>query len=177
MTLDENDYLTYHLYTASKISSFKNTRIRSWVITTLTLVILAFLFFRSGNSFLATYFLLFAVLCLILFPVYSRWMYKKHYLKQVKEIYKHRFGVECYLSINDDNITEQDKTGEVRINTSQIEEINEISDYYFIQAKSGIAFVISKYKNDNIENIERAINSLIENKKIRHNIDLKWKWK
>ena len=177
MTLDENDYLTYQLYIASKTPRIRKTRIRSWIFTTITFALLAFLFFRSDNSFLTIYFLIAAGLSLIFFPVYSRWRYKNHYLKHIKETYKNRFGLECSLTITDDSITTQDKTGEVRINTSEIEEINEIRDFYFLKSKSGVSIIISKNKSENIETIEKAIKLLIQNKNIRHNIDLEWKWK
>jgi len=177
MTLDEQDYLTYQLYTASKTPRIKKARVRSWVFTTLTFVILAFLFYKSDNSFLGHYFLIAAGLSLILFPIYSRWRYKNHYLKYIKETYKNRFGVECSVNINDESISTQDKTGEAKINTSEIEEINEIKDYYFIKSKSGVSLIIPKNKSNNLENIENAIKSLVRNKGITHNIDLDWKWK
>lgn len=102
MKLDENDYLTYQLYTASKTSRIKKARIMGWIGTTVTFLLLALLFFKSDNYLLGNYFLIISGLCLALYPFYTRWRYKKHYLKYIQETYKNRFGEESTLEINDD---------------------------------------------------------------------------
>jgi hypothetical protein len=71
----------------------------------------------------------------------------------------------------------KDKTGEVKINNSEIEEINEIKDFYFIKTRTGTTLIISKVKTDDIDKIEREIKSMIETRGLKHNIELDWKWR
>lgn len=71
----------------------------------------------------------------------------------------------------------KDATGEIRINKAEIEEINEIKDYYFLKARSGVTLIVSKNKSDDIEKITALIKSLVETYGVRHNIELDWKWK
>jgi hypothetical protein len=177
MTLDENDYLTYQLYTASKSPRIKSARIKSWVISTLAFAALAYLFYRSDNTFLATYFLIAAGISALFFPFYSKRRYKRHYLRFIRDTYKNRIGEACSVSITDDYITTKDKVGEARINTSEIEEINEIADYYFIKVKSGESLIISKSKSEDPEHIKNSIKSLAADKNIKHSIELDWRWK
>ncbi len=176
MTLDKNDFLTFQLFTASKTPRVKKSRIRGWIYTTVTLLCLTFLFYRSNNEFLGTYFLIASGLSLTLYPIYSRWRYEKHYSKYVDDTYKTRFGEQSSMEITEDTIITKDKTGEVRINKGEIEEINEIQDYYFLRTKSGVSLIISKIKTDDIENIKSEIKSLVD-KGVKHNIELNWRWR
>jgi hypothetical protein len=177
MTLNENDFLTFQLYTASKTPRIKRNRIRSWVITTVMFLSLSYLCYDSENDFLGAYFLVLAGLALVLFPLYTRWRYKRHYLKYIRDTYKNRFGEKCELEIDEDTIGAKDKTGVVKLNKSEIEEVNEIKDYYFLKSRSGLNLIVSKTKSDDIEVIMKEIKSLVETRGVRHNIELDWKWK
>jgi hypothetical protein len=179
MTLDENDYLTYQLYTASRTPRIKKARIRGWIFTTVTFLCLTYLFFESYNDFLGYYFLVASGLSLTLYPIYSRWRYKRHYKKHIQDTYKNRFGEECALEISDDVIVTRDKTGEGKINTTEIEEINEIKDFYFVKVKTGVSLIISKLKTEtkDLEAIEKSLKELADKKGIKWNAELDWKWR
>lgn len=148
MTLDENDFLTFQLYTAAKTSRIKNARIRSWILITIIFFCLSYLFYSSENEPLGHYFLILAVLSLILYPFYSRWRYKNHYLKYIREVYKNKFGETCEIEFTNDTIVTRDKSGELKLNKAELEEINEIQDYYFIKTKTGASLIISKKTSD-----------------------------
>jgi len=177
MTLDENDYLTFQLYTASKTPRIKKTRIRSWIFTTVTFACSAYLFYSSDNDFAGNYFLIITGLSLTLFPLYSRWRYKRHYLKYIRDTYKNKFGEKCDLEFGGETIVTKDRTGEIKINKSEIEEINEIKDFYFLKTRTGMNLIISKSKSDDIEQIKGEISKLAESYGIKHNVELDWKWR
>lgn len=179
MTLDENDYLTFQLYTASKNPRVRKTRIRSWIITTVGFLALTYVFFKDNNGFLGYYFLIASVLSLILYPRYSRWRYKRHYKRHIQDAYKNRFGEECIIEFAADTIVTKDKTSEVKINTAEIEEINEIKDFYFVKSKSGVSLIISKVKTDpaDLERIKEEVQALVHKRGVRHNVELDWKWR
>jgi hypothetical protein len=177
MTLDENDFLTFQLYTASKTPRIKKARIRNWIIVTLASLCLAYLFYESGNVILGNYFLIVAGLSATLYPFYTRWWYRKHYLKYIRDTYKNRIGEQCELDIDENTIGAKDSTGIVKINKSEIKEINEIKDYYFLKARTGTTLIISKVKTDEIEKIENEVKFLVEKFGAKHNIELNWKWK
>jgi hypothetical protein len=177
MILDENDFLTYQLYAASKSTRVKNGRVRGWVILTLSFLILAYSFYVGNDKALGIYFLVLSGLTSILYPFYTRWRYKNHYLKHIRDTYKNRFGGNTDLEFNDDTIVTRDKTGEMKINKSELQEINEIQDYYFIKIKSGDSLIISKAKSDDLEKIKSELKSITDKLGIRHNVELNWKWK
>lgn len=177
MILDENDLLTFQLYTASKTPRIKNARVRSWIVMTVTFLLIAYLVHGSGNDPLSIYFLVMAGVSAIFTPLYTRWRYRQHYLKYIRDTYKNRLGQECALIIEEEAIVTRSNAEEIRIKKSQVEEINEIKDYYFLKTRSGTTVLISKLKTDNLDEIVALIRSLVETYGVRHNIELDWKWR
>jgi hypothetical protein len=174
-TLDENDYLTFQLYTASKTPRVKKARIRSWILTTVLFLCLAYLFYTSDNSFVGNLFLVYAGISAAFFPLFTRWRYKKHYLKYIRDTYKKSFNEPCEIEFNSDNVVIKDRTGELKVNKSEIAEINEIESYYFLKSNTGLTLILSKSKVD-IDTINNQISAMVANG-ARHNIELNWKWK
>lgn len=175
--LDQNDYLTFQLYTASKSPQVKRMRLMSWILTPVVFLCTAFLFYSSGNRFLTVYFLVCGCLTAVAYPFYSRWRYKRHYLKHVQNTYKNKFGTECEVYFTDDVIINRDLNGEFKFNISEIATIHEIKEYYFIKSKGGLSLIISKLKSKDIETIKNQIERLIKEKNIPHQLELDWKWK
>lgn len=175
--LDQNDYLTFQLYTASQNPQVKRMRLMSWILTTIVFLCCAFLFYQSANQLLAWYFLICAGLSAVLYPFYSRWRYKRHYLKHIQNTYKHKFGTESDLSFTEDAIINKDLNGEIKFNISEIEAIHEIKDYYFIKSKGGLSLIVSKLKSKNIDFVQKHIEQLVNEKKIPLHVNLEWKWR
>ena len=178
MKSDQNDFLTYQLYTASKTPTIKNARIRGWVLTTAAFICMTYLFFTSNNDLLGYYFLAASILSLIFYPFYFAWRYKRHYERYIEDTYKNRFGEEYTLEINEEFILTKDKTGEAKINNTEIEEINEIKDFYFVKVRTGVSLIISKVKTDphDLEILVKRLRELVDKKGIKHNVELNWKW-
>ncbi len=144
---------------------------------TVTFLLLAYLFYESDNGYLTIYFLSLAGLSAIFAPWYTRWKYKRHYLKFIRDTYKNRLGKECSLIIDVETIGSKSDVEEVKIRKSEVEEINEIKDYYFLKARSGTTLLISKLKTDDLTEIVNLVRSLVETYGVRHNIELDWKWR
>ena len=83
--LEEEDYHTHVLYTISKSSSATKTRAKIRVMMTIFLVIFACISFGNNSPGQTIYFSILAVLAFLFMPLYTRWNYKKTYLKHVKK--------------------------------------------------------------------------------------------
>jgi hypothetical protein len=70
-----------------------------------------------------------------------------------------------------------DETSNATFSTSEIEEIHEIADFYFLRVRGGTGIIVSKQKADNPAAIKHAIESLVRSRGIKHTIELDWKWK
>lgn len=175
LLLNENDYLTYQLYTASKNKRSRNNRRKSWLILSVGFLLLGIGFINS-NEFYAYYFLGAGIISLIFYPFYQRYKYKKHYHKYVLDNLQYRFGKECKVNFQSDFIETKDITGESKINTSEVTQINEIGTHYFIKVKTGESLIIPK----SIINKDSFISELMtvfQNPNIVINRELNWRWK
>jgi hypothetical protein len=89
---------------------------------------------------------------------------------------QYRFGKECKVNFQSDFIETKDITGESKINTSEVAQINEIGTHYFIKLKTGESLIIPK----SIINKESFISELMtvfQNPNIIINRELNWRWK
>jgi hypothetical protein len=175
LVLSAEDYLTYHLYTASKSKRIKNKRYKSWLITTVIFFLFSYLL-KDTNEFLTYYFLVAGVLSLVFFPLYQRYRYKKFYWKFVNEKLQYKFDKECVIDFRQDAIGFKDATGEGKINTTEISGISEISTHYFIEFKAGESLIVPK-KLINGNSFLPELIALFQNPNIIVNNQLSWKWK
>ncbi|HNQ69462.1 MAG TPA: hypothetical protein PKN32_13875 [Bacteroidales bacterium] len=173
--LNKSDFLRFQLFTASKSKSVRKRKIAGWIIITSFFIILSILFLNYKDNFLTYYFLIVAVVTLILYPTYIKWVYKRHYSKFVDEYYKKKIEVESEISFTDEYLCITDRTGEVKIKLSEIEEINEIADSLFIKITSGISLIFPKNSPDYYE-FETKLNIIEKDLNIVRNKELTWKW-
>ena len=177
MKYTENDYLTYQLYTASKSPLVTKSRKKQRILVTFTFLAFGLLFLSSDNPFLRNYFFILAVITFLAYPAYSKWRYKNHYRTHIRHNYKNKFDTDAAIQFSGDVILMSDKTGESTIKVSEIEEVNEIADYIYIKISTGTSQIIRKDESAEGGELEKAVKKLIEQKGIRHNLELDWAWK
>jgi hypothetical protein len=176
-TLSQDDYLNHQLFTASLSNRVKRQRKRSRIIWFIAFLSLAWLFYLKKDNFLAYYFFIFTILYILFYPYYSRWYYKRHYKRFVNETYKNRFGKISSVIINEEQIQDIDEGGETKILVSEIENIYETSEYFFLRLKSGLGLIIPKHKVDNVHLLKHELKT-ISNKQHIDFIEMQnWKWK
>ncbi|TFF40894.1 YcxB family protein [Mucilaginibacter psychrotolerans] len=172
--LQEEDYLTYLLYSASKNKRSKANRRRSWLVLSFGFFALAFVL-RYQNEFLAYWFLFCGIITLIFFPLYQRYSYKKHYQKFLMDKLGYRIDKESIIDFGSDIIETKDAGGESKIYTTELSEINEISTHYFVRLKSGDALVIPKAAVSS--SFVNDLLTIFQNPNIHVTQELGWRWK
>ncbi len=175
-SLDQDDFLQYQLYVASKSERIKKQRRKRWLIMTFAFLALAVVFYRDDNHILMYYFLVAGTANLFFYPIYLRNLYKKHYKRYVNENFKRRFGEPCKVIFNENNIETVDQTGETKINLPEITEIDETANYFYLRIKSGGSLIISKSRTD-AEAVRKRLVILSEQLKIEFISEVNWKWK
>lgn len=173
--LEQEDFLRYQLFTASKSKRIKRKRILSWLLITATMFLLGFMMMQKTEKFLAYYFLAFGIITFIFYPFYQKVYYKKHYLKHINEYYKNRFGQESELSFRDDHIVSVAEAQEGKAKLLEITEINEIADNLFINFKSGDCLIIPSC-NIHFNELKQELQANITDLDIMWNKELEWKW-
>ncbi|MEM6764089.1 MAG: hypothetical protein AAF655_04160 [Bacteroidota bacterium] len=175
--LDEEDYLTYQLYTASTSERIKKKRKKSWIFTTIFFASLAFLFYVAMIHFLAVYFVIASVITLVLYPLYSRRKYKNYYKKYIQENYQEVIGKRSEMEFYQDFISGRNETGESKIYTTDVKAIIEISTHFFIKLKSGPSIIINKAQVTDIGEMIVYLQQLSKNLSIEISQELSWTWK
>jgi len=176
-SLDENDYLSYQLHSAATNKRIKAKRKKEWIFTAITFISLGMLLYSNDNRFLGNYFIGATILTIFCFPFYSRWRYKNHYLRHIKETYKNIFGKEVTLIISDSILQTNDDSGQSSVNISQLIEINETGQHFFLKMLSGQSVIVPKNKLDNLQEFSLTVKEISVKLNIKHNIDINWKWK
>ena len=176
--LNANDFLQYQLYTASKSDRIKKKRRRNKIIIPLIYIAVAAFYLYSNDTQGAIIFFSLGFLCFFLYSFWERRHYIKNYESFIKENYKNRFHKTIVLEIDQDFISSKDISGsEIKIATSEIEEINEISSSLFIQLNIGNSLILPKDKIQNINEMIPFLRQLANSLNVKYNIENYWKWK
>jgi len=175
--LTEEDYLNHQLFMASLSDRVKAQRRRSRLIWFIVFFSLALLSYQRKDSFLTYYFLGFAIFYILFHPLYSRWLYKRHYKKNVAETYKNRFDKNSTITIDSEQIHDIDETSETKISTSEIEKTYETSKYIFLKLKSGLTLIIPKFKVQNLDLVIQELKAIANMRQADYIEMLNWHWR
>ena len=176
-SIDEKDFLTNQLYMASKSDRIRKKRKRNRIILPLIYVAFGILFLFTDKLPLTIIFLIIGLLWYIVYPIYEKRHYIKHYQGFIKDNYKERIGKTSSLEINDDFIIGKDSGSESKILTKELEEINEIPTTIFVKLKTGQSLILPKNKIKNIDLLIIRLKQLASSLNIPYNLDEKWEWK
>lgn len=176
--LNANDFLQYQLYTASKSERIKKKRRRNKIIVPLIYIVFVAFYLYSKDIKGAVIFFTLGCLWFFLYSFWERRHYIKHYEGFIKENYNNRFYKDIIFEFGHDLISSKDISGsEVKIATSEIDEINEISSSIFIKLNIGNSLILPKDKIQNIDDVIPFLRELANSLNVKYNIENDWKWK
>jgi hypothetical protein len=173
-TLTEEDFLEYQLYTTSMSKSITKKRlIAHFAVPMMYILIGVSVYFYNNNSDVILICIFLAALWLLIYPFYSKWKYKKSYLKHIKKNYTDRLDHVDALKLGNNAyfyVKEQGKEGKIK--TSDVEKLIELKNHFFLQVKKGGAIIIPKNYVLNTESFKKIITDL----NIDYLNDTDWKW-
>lgn len=175
--IDENDFLTHQLFLASKSNRIRKKRQRNKIVLPLIYVSFGFLFLFQDKVSLAIIFFLIGLLWFLIYPLWERRYYIKHYKGFIKENYNDRVGRIATLEFSNDYILAKDNGSESKVLTTQLEDIYEIPTTIFIRLKGGQSFILPKDKISEFDNLKARLKELASHLKINYDTDEKWEWK
>ena len=175
--IDENDFLTYQLYTASKSEQTIKRRERTKVIIPVFYLLLGFFFFWNEYSLFGVVFVILGILWFFMYPIWEKRRYIKHFKIFIKENYKERLGKIVTLELTNGYIFAKDNGSESKVLTTELEEICEIPTTILIKLKSGQSFILPKDKISNIDSLTSRLMALADYLKIKYEVNDKWAWK
>lgn len=172
--LTNADFLEYQLYASSKSELHKKNRFRSRIIVAIIYILMG-LYFANKNENIGVAIIMSGIgICWFAFhPMYSKWKYRRHFKKHVEENYKNRIGKPVEIDFNGQSLNTKDVSSVSSINGSELKELIEIKNYFFIKLKMDISIVVPKHAIPNeAEFKQRVINLGAE-----YVDELNWTWK
>ena len=173
LSLSANDYLNHLLFTASKSKIVRRRIYGSWIIIVAMPLVASISLYREHRA--ASYYCLAASMIWAAFhPFYSKLRYKKHYQNTIEQNYKNSIGMNFSIEFQNGYLCMSDDTGESKTKVTELDEINETSDYVFIKMKSNQSVIIPKrqlrgFFMDELADVAKRTGINIKQ-------DLKWKW-
>jgi hypothetical protein len=142
--IEQDDFLTFQLYTVSQSKNVLRTRRRGQLLTTVAGLLLTLNLFVTGSYIAACVMLVFAIAIYFLYPRYHKWRLKSHFLKFSKKNYGSQFGQEESLETKGDHIISKNIAGEGKVNARELESLIEIKEHYFLKMKNGSSIILPK---------------------------------
>lgn len=175
-TLYEKDYLEFHLYWASTNKRLRNQRLKSTLTLAGIFFFLGFLRLVQDSEFDAYLFSTIALVFLIFYPFYQRYIHKTHYKRFVADAHKKRFGLTSTVVLGEDAIFTASSMVESRFFLSGIEAIEETGNYFYAKVKSGEMLIVPKSEVDK-DAVRSYFQTLTQQLNIPYTVNLNWKWK
>lgn len=172
--LTADDYLVNNLYGSSKSDLHNKRRFRSRVIIPLLYFVFAlFSYFSNGNEKMALIFGCVAILWFALYPRYSKWRYKNHFKKTIKESYKNRIGQTVSVEFKENNLFSKDLTSETSIDYIEFKDLVNLRDHYLLRLQNDLTIVIPKHAIEDVSFLPTLFDQL--GKPVVDEIN--WVWK
>jgi hypothetical protein len=174
-TLEENDFLTHQLFTASKSERIRKKRKKSRLMVPLDYAGIGLFFYFQNRVELTIIFILVGLLWFLFYRIWETKHYLKHYQCFIKENYQKRIDRKLSLTIGNDFISTKDEGGESKLLVTEIAEILEIPTIILIKLKSGQSFLLPKTKIDALEEVRAYLKILSTALDIKYEMDQNWK--
>ncbi|NDV69859.1 YcxB family protein [Dysgonomonas sp. 25] len=174
-TLDKDDYIQFQLYIFSISPIMKKQRRTGRFILLGILLILGILFIPF-NPFISYYFWGMAVLAFLLFPLYSRWFYKRTLRKNTERNYDSENSTISF-KISDETIESSNKIGHTTMYLKELLSIIELADYFYIQQSKQVYYIIPKKKIADPEGFKSHLLNCSRALQIPYLLELDWKWR
>jgi hypothetical protein len=170
--LTKDDFLQLQLYRASKSKNYKRQRGLHGLIFMACIIILGIVLhyeIHKLNYLIVS--VIVGVIILLLYPIYIKKVYTKHYSKFIDDNYQERIGIRINIEFNDNMLISSDNVSESSIKVSGITNIVEIKTNYIINLDGVSFFVLPKS-----EEVGEMINKLVEKGNINKIEENDWKW-
>ena len=176
-SLSKDDYLEYYLYISSTNKKTTAKRRRNWIVLSLSFSVFTSIIFIENYTNLKPPFLILTFATIFLYPFYEKWQFRKYYTDYITDNFSNRINSEFEIIFDEKQVVLIDKTGENKINKSELTEIAETGRFFFIGVSSGGHIIIPKYKFIENKWLTKSMDDLLLNYKVPVTRNLTWHFK
>lgn len=172
--LTNSDFLEYQLYASSKSESHKKKRRNNRIIGPILFLVYGFYLINKDKNYIGIIvFGIAAILWFIFYPKYSQWRYKNHFKKHVEENYKNRINKPVEIDFNESSLNAKDFTSESKINGTELKELIETKNHFFIKLATDLSLIVPKHSIENQTEFKKRVTEL----GAEYVDELNWEWK
>ena len=177
-SLDESDYVTHYLFVVSTSKPSISRRRRGWAITVGTFFLLALVLYQDADKVLSYSFFGASIICLLFYPLYTRWRYKNHYKKQVNEHFSKSFGKQTTLEFKEDQFLMKDELGsESKMNYEMIASMHELPSHFILRLNNAQSLILPKDDIPEVEQLRSELVDLAKKLSLQLTDHSDWEWK
>lgn len=172
-SLTSSDFLEYQLYNSSKSKSTQKRLLRSRVLIPVIYIVIGLYFwYKDENLIRAILFGIIALLWFLFYPNYAKRRYKKHFKKHVAENYKNRINKTVEVFFDENHINTKDYTSESKINGTELKELIETENYFFIKLVTELCLIVPKIEVANQSELKKRVTDF----GAEYLDETNWKW-
>ena len=172
--LNNLDFLEYQLYSSSKSELIKKKRLRSrYLVFVVYIFIGLFVTYVYDNNIAGGIVGSFGILWFVFYPKYAKWNYKRHFKKQVEENYKNRINKPVEIDFAENSLNVIDFTSESKINGTELKELIETKEHFFIKLTTDLSLIVPKHSIGNQTTFKKHVTEL----GAEYVDELNWEWK
>lgn len=176
-TLDENDFLTFNLFVASKSDRIRKRRFRSRLAAPIVQAAFGLVFLFDHKILPGIIFLAAAPIWYLVYPKWEKRYYTKSYKAFIKENMGALINKKVSLEFTDGFILAKESGNEGKIPFSELDSVHEISSSIFIRLKGGKAFIVPKNKIFNLDALKSILKEIAQSASVKYETDESWEWK
>lgn len=170
-TLQEEDYLSFQLYTAQQRPRFYLRQKNGRFFLAMIFATMGIYFGYSKEWGMVAYFSLLTIVIFLFYPRYFRWRQKMHYLRFVRQHYRSAFNAVETFERSGKTVKLSNQTGEGILPQDELESWVETGQHFYILLKSSSGLVIPKAQVE-----EDAFRKELMALNLSHTEHLNWKW-
>ncbi|GAA4800115.1 hypothetical protein GCM10023231_31100 [Olivibacter ginsenosidimutans] len=171
------------LFTASKSPFVRKRRLLGWLLFPGLLIAYAFVTFfldehDATTRFVAAFLSFIGLIWLIGYPFYSRYVYKRAYLRNLRDVYKNKPQIDYTLTFNENTVELKDDVAHTKLDLWAINHIYETALYYFLHIKDSKSYIIiPKEKISHVDEVWEQLTAITKKIHIPFSKELDWKWR
>jgi len=175
-SLSGEDFLTYQLFEANNSKRIRSRRRRNWLLIPLIYSLLSIPLAYLTDRVMTFGFIGLALIWLIFYPFYSRWLYRRHYVKHIADYYANRLDKAVVTALEGHRFFLRDDVSESRINADQAEAIWRLPSHVLIKFLSGNTLIIptERVESSRLDRFLKGV-SAVTGLAVTDRSD--WKWK
>ena len=97
----------------------------------------------------------------------------KHFQKHVEENYKNRINKPVEIDFDENSVNAKDFTSESKINGTELKELIETKEHFFIKLTTDLSLIVPKHSIENQTEFKKRVTEL----GAEYIDELNWKWK